>query len=74
VVLGSVPMLVNIAGFVAWLLLQRRLTRRYTVVYSSRTVMLMIDMLLGEEGSGVHRRLQPSVPVGRPQPSTLEGQ
>ncbi|CAM0912427.1 unnamed protein product [Alopecurus aequalis] len=44
-VLGSVSMLANVVGFAAWLLLQRRLTRRYPAVYSATALMSLFSFV-----------------------------
>jgi drug/metabolite transporter (DMT)-like permease len=44
-VLGSVSMLANVGGFAAWLLLQRRLMRRYNAVYSATALMSLLSFV-----------------------------
>ena len=44
-VLGSMSMLANVVGFAAWLLLQRRLTRRYPAVYSATALMSLFSFV-----------------------------
>uniref|UniRef100_A0ACD5XX45 Uncharacterized protein n=1 Tax=Avena sativa TaxID=4498 RepID=A0ACD5XX45_AVESA len=44
-VLGSLSMLANVVGFAGWLLLQRRLTRRYPALYSATALMSLLSFV-----------------------------
>uniref|UniRef100_A0ACD6A3R7 Uncharacterized protein n=1 Tax=Avena sativa TaxID=4498 RepID=A0ACD6A3R7_AVESA len=44
-VLGSLSMLANVVGFAGWLLLQRRLTRRYPALYSATALMSLVSFV-----------------------------